>query len=357
MKTKSPVRGFLSVTISVKSWLLVVMTKTKVVILGGGTGTYTVLRGLSLYADTLALTAVVSMADSGGSTGRLRDAYGMLPVGDARMALTALARTDTLQQELLRELLMYRFPKGDGLAGHNLGNLLLVALSDMLGSEAAAISAAAALFSVQGTVLPITNDQVTLCAEYTDGSIVRGEHTIDAPQRARHSLGIAQLYLEEPHQINPPAAEALAQADYIIVGPGDLYTSLVATAVVDGVAEAVRDSTATFVYVGNIMTRPGQTIGLRARDHQAEITRYFCRMPDVTIVNSAPLPPAAVAAYQGLGTAPVVDDLPVDTSVYRCPLLARELVTQSVHDTVARSLIRHDSELLARALVDYMTNV
>lgn len=326
------------------------MQKQRMVVMGGGTGTFTVLQGLAAYSDTLDLTAVVSMADSGGSTGRLRDAYGMLPVGDVRMALTALAHSDTPQQELLRKLLLYRFPRGEGLAGHNLGNLLLVALTDLLGSESAAIKALADVLSLQGTVLPVTEGTVTLCARYEDGAVVEGEHAIDVPADRMRDQHIVSLYLEGENTIAADAQAALAAADYIIVGPGDIYTSLAANAVVNGVAEAVAASPAQFWYISNVMTRPGQTVGMSAADHRAEITKYFTREPDRMFINDAPLPEAAVQYYQEHGTAPVVDDMADGPSVVRAPLVATTLIEQQGQDALSRSLIRHDSDALARVL-------
>ena len=155
------------------------MTKKRVVVVGGGTGTHTVLRGLRAYADRLDITAIVSMADSGGSTGRLRDEFGFLPIGDVRNALSALASEGDAQDDLLRQLFMYRFDKGEGLSGHNFGNLFLTALTDILGSEEAAIKAASHILKVSGRVVPVTTSDVQLVATYEDGTVVVGENDID----------------------------------------------------------------------------------------------------------------------------------------------------------------------------------
>ncbi len=153
--------------------------RKKIVVIGGGTGTHTLLRGLKKYSDTIEIKAIVTMADSGGSTGRLRDEFGYLPVGDARMALTALARESEAHDEILRELFLYRFDRGEGLSGHTLGNLFLVALTDILGSEAKAIEAAGAVLATCGDVIPVTADNVHLEAEYSTGAILKNEHDID----------------------------------------------------------------------------------------------------------------------------------------------------------------------------------
>jgi uncharacterized cofD-like protein len=155
------------------------VTKKKIVVVGGGTGTHTVLTGLKKFKSLLDITAVVTMADSGGSSGRLRDEFGQLPVGDARMALVALASGVDSQSDLLRELFLYRFNKGEGLAGHNFGNLLLTALTDILGDAGLAIETASRILRVSGQVLPVTLDNVHLRAEYETGEVIIGEHHFD----------------------------------------------------------------------------------------------------------------------------------------------------------------------------------
>lgn len=151
-----------------------IKAKKRVVVVGGGTGTHTILKGLKRYTDRIEVSAIVTMADSGGSTGRLRDEFGQLPVGDVRMALAALSADVDSHDELVRELFLYRFSKGDGLSGHNFGNLLLTALTDLLGSEVEAIAAAARILRVRGQVIPVTTDDVHLWAEYDDGERVVG---------------------------------------------------------------------------------------------------------------------------------------------------------------------------------------
>ena len=230
------------------------MQKKRIVTIGGGTGTHTVLRGLKNYQKQVDLTAVVTMADSGGSTGRLRDEFGYLPVGDVRMALAALASDVDEHEELVRELFLHRFAKGEGLNGHNVGNLLLVALTDILGSEDAAIRTAGKLLRVQGRVLPVTYDQTDLIATYSDGKVITGEHHIDEPVPDRHEQHIVDIAVTPGVQVNPAVVEAITTADLVVLGPGDLYTSLLANVVVPGVETALRDTTARIVYVCNLMT-------------------------------------------------------------------------------------------------------
>jgi uncharacterized cofD-like protein len=329
------------------------MDKKKVVVIGGGTGTHTVLRGLKQYQKQLDITAVVTMADSGGSTGRLRDEFGYLPVGDVRMALAALADDTDEHDELVRQLFLYRFEKGNGLSGHNFGNLLLVALTDILGGEEAAIKAAARLLGVRGNVLPVTTATVDLVAAYTDGVVVTGEHSIDEPTIDRTLQRIVKLSLTPAATISEVAEAAILQADLIVLGPGDLYTSILANCVVEGVAAAIQNASADVVYVANLMTKLGQTSGMGVAEHVAEIARYTGRVPDVVLVNTAPLPVDLVGRYAADHEHPVIFNCESDHyRVIPADLLATEEVKRSGGDTLKRSLIRHDSRKLARKLVE-----
>ena len=331
-------------------------TKKQVIAIGGGTGTHTVLRGLTKYQKQLAITAIVTMADSGGSTGRLRDEFGYLPVGDVRMALAALASNVDAHEELVRELFLYRFNKGNGLSGHNCGNLLLVALTDILGSEEAAIRAAARVLRVRGQVIPVTTAQVDLVATYDDGVVVTGEHDIDEPAAARAAHRIVDLAVTPEATISDAAEHAILDADCIVLGPGDLYTSVLANVVVGGVPEALRNSPGQLVYITNLMTKHGQTDGMGVAAHVAELTRYIGRSPDVILVNTTPLPPELLARYAAEGEYPIVFDYEERAArVVPADLLANEVIETASGDVLKRSLIRHDSRKLARKLLDIMS--
>jgi uncharacterized cofD-like protein len=329
------------------------MDRKNIVVIGGGTGTHTVLKGLKRYKKRLHISAVVTMADSGGSTGRLRDEFGYLPVGDARMALVALASGADTHENLLRELFLYRFAKGNGLSGHNFGNLLLVALTDILGSEDAAIQAAGKVLRVQGEVLPVTHEPVDLVATYADGTVITGEHNIDAPTtKAQDTNRIIDLTITPDALVSEAAEQAILDADMVVLGPGDLYTSVLANCVVDGVAAALRHSGATVVYISNLMTKYGQTSGFGTTEHLDEITKYTGITPHYMLTNTEALPTELVARYAKEGEFPVEDNYQGQAcQVIKGDLLATEAVKTTAGDTLKRSLIRHNSRALAHQLL------
>ncbi len=331
------------------------MKKRSVVVIGGGTGTHTVLRGLKRYQKQIDVAAIVTMADSGGSTGRLRDEFGYLPVGDVRMALAALASDIDEHEELLRELFLYRFDKGDGLSGHNFGNLLLVALTDILGSEEEAIRAAARVLRVQGSVLPVTTEKVHLLATYEDGVTITGEHDIDEPPADRRGKRITDLTTTPKANMSSKAEETLLNADLIVLGPGDLYTSVLANCAIGGVADALRHSNATIVYVCNLMTKAGQTDGFGVKEHVEEIAKYIKKVPNFVIINNEPLPTDLLARYQADEEFPVVHNFSgAGTTIIEDNLLADEEIATPKGDVLKRSLIRHDPRKLARKIMDIL---
>lgn len=321
-----------------------------IVTIGGGTGTYTVLSGLKKQSGWNNIAAIVAVTDSGGSTGRLRDEFGYLPVGDFRMALVALASEES--ENVLRDLFLHRFDKGSELAGHNFGNLFLVAMTDILGSEEKAIEYTSSVLRTRGDVIPVATDRLTLVAEYENSEVVRGEAAIDEPEEDHDATQhITKLWVEpESTRIDKHASQAMQAADCIVLGPGDLYTSTLACVVVPGVAETLQKTDAKLVYVTNLMTKYGQTNDFNVSDHVKELERYAGRKMDHVIINTTPLPDDILKKYHAQDEFPVEDDLDQDERVVRADLLATEEITKPSGDTLKRSFIRHDSDKLAAVI-------
>ncbi|OGD63287.1 hypothetical protein A2160_02205 [Candidatus Beckwithbacteria bacterium RBG_13_42_9] len=323
--------------------------KPRIVVIGGGTGSFVILSGLKSY--DLDLSAVVTVADSGGSTGRLRSEFGFLPVGDIRQCLAALASENA--HNYIRQLLLYRFTKGEGLEGHNLGNLILTALTDLTGSEPKAIEAASGIFRLKGAVYPVSLDRIDLVAYYEDGKRIVGEHRIDEP---KHGGGkkITKLTSLRIARIYPVVRRTLLDADLVILAPGDLYTSLLPNIIVKGVSNVVQKMKAPLVYVMNLMTRYSQTDGLTASDHVKIIERYIGRKLDKILVNNISLSQKILNLYGQEKASPVVDDLGRDLRVIKANLLNRDLILKSKSDILQRSLVRHDSQRVARLLISLL---
>ena len=331
--------------------------KKKVVVIGGGTGGFLVCSGLKAYADEIDISVIVGVSDNGGSTGKLRDEFGRLPMGDLRMVLVALADESLIDSASLRELFLYRFNKGgEGLQGHNFGNLLLTALSDVVGSEEKAIAVVSRMLGVKGRVLPVAHSMTTLVATYADGVVVKGETHIDEPTPDRDMHCIVDFGLESFVQESAEVREALQTADMIVLGPGDLYTSLLAACVVGDVAQLMRDSKAPFVYISNLVSKFGQTTGYDTARYVSEIVKYVGRTPDAFLINTTPLPEELIARYAHTGECPVVDAGcgSIPTECIRGDFLASEEVVTKAGDVLKRSLIRHDAHKLSAALMDYL---
>ncbi len=322
------------------------MTKSKkIVVIGGGTGTYTVLTGLN--GISLDLTAVVTMMDSGGSSGRLRDEFGHLPTGDVRQALVALSR-DT---STLRELFNYRFEKGEGLAGHSFGNIFLTTLAEVSGGMEKALEETSKILNIKGKVLPVTLTNANLVAEYEDGSVVKSEDEIDVPKHDG-TLRIKNLYLEPKATAYKKTLEAIEQADLIVIGPGDLYTSLVPNLVVPEVREAICNSKAKKVYIVNLMTKYGQTFGFKASDFVGEMQKYLGNCLDFVLINDTKLPEDIIERYVAEQDSPVEDDLiEKGFKIVRQDFLASDPIEKSTGDKLKRSFIRHDSSKIAKELI------
>ncbi|MEX1061620.1 MAG: gluconeogenesis factor YvcK family protein [Patescibacteria group bacterium] len=325
----------------------------KVVVLGGGTGTYAVLAGLKKYP--LDITAIVSMADSGGSAKKERDEWGLLPVSDVRKALIALAPDEGregMREELLRDLFNYRFSEGVGMEGTTFGNLFLVALSNILNSQDRAIEEVSRLLKIKGQVLPVTLEETNLVAEYEEGVVAVGEHAVDEPKHDRR-LAIRNVYLLPKVKANPAAVKAIREADFIVMGPGDLYTSLLPALLVEGVASAVKKSKAQGIFVQNLMNKFGQTNGFSASRYLSELENYTDLSFHHVLVNTAPLPEGILRYYAtSENSYPVGDDLREgEFNVVRGDFLSRQEIIPEKGDDLKRSLLRHDAKRLAKALI------
>ncbi|MDI3538056.1 MAG: hypothetical protein PWP12_362 [Bacillota bacterium] len=309
----------------------------RVVALGGGTGLSTLLRGLKEYTDNI--TAIVTVTDTGGSSGRLREELGVLPPGDIRNCLVALADTEPLMERLFQ----HRFTAGTGLAGHSFGNLFLVTMTEVVGDFELAIKETSRVLAVRGQVLPSTLTSTTLEAEYADGSRARGETNIVRPGQT-----IRRLTLDPPDSRPlPEALEAIAQADLIVLGPGSLYTSVIPNLLVRGIAEAIRKSRALKVYVANLMTQPGETEGYTAADHvRALIEHGGDGVVEWVLVNNERAAPEVLSRYREEGAEPVKINRRA-LARYRVRLKEAPLLSQ---DSVAR----HDPNKLARALLELL---
>lgn len=319
---------------------------TKFVVIGGGTGTYSVLSGLKKYTDKI--TAIVTMADSGGSAKKERDEWGLLPSSDIRKSLIALAdvsRQDTL---LLRRLFSYRYDRG-GLSGMTFGNLILVTLTKLLNSQAKAIEKAGGILRVKGKVLPVSLDKVDLVAIYDDGSKVVGEHFIDNPKHDGEKA-IARLTTKPKARITDEAKEAILEADAIIIGPGGFYTTILANLVVDGVTKAIERSKSVKIYILNLMTEYGQTYGFTASKFISKLGEYLpINTLDYVLINNSPIPPAILARYMKEHAVPVINDLDKSLTfrTVASDILSPKYVKSEKGDMLKRSFVRHDPDKIA----------
>ncbi len=311
----------------------------RIVTLGGGTGSFTMLSELKKFATQL--SAIVTMMDSGGSSRRLIDEFGRpLPLGDLRQAMVALSRSSRLWGDVFN----YRFPDSDigTIGGHSLGNLILHALQDLNdGNLMEALEDAREILDTAGSVIPVTLEHATLCAELEDGAVIKGEAEIDQP-RNRSVQPIRRLFLDSPARATVRARKSLERADVVIIGPGDLYTSILPCFLVDGVTEAIRSCEGEIVYVCNVMTKHGETDGFKASSFVREIHRYLGRRVDTVLVSTSNYPQSLLDAYaeeQAFPVQPDVDEV-------------SELVPRVIpgHFSTTELLIRHDAERLLLSL-------
>ncbi|SFS96801.1 YvcK family protein [Paenibacillus sp. 453mf] len=315
------------------------MKRPHIVVMGGGTGLSVMLRGLK--NKPLDITAIVTVADDGGSSGILRDELQMPPPGDIRNVLTALADVEPLMSELLN----YRFSGSNGLAGHSLGNLILAGMTDITGDFVTAVREISRVFAVRGQVLPAAGEAVVLHAEMEDGTIVTGESQIP-----EHGGRIKRVFLEPDHvEPLPEAVAAIEQADAIIMGPGSLYTSILPNLLVPKLAKAVVASQAAKIFICNVMTQPGETDGYTVSDHLKAIDAHIgTRLFDYVIVNNGDIPEPVQEMYAEKGAKPVQMDL---EEILK---LSNECIADRL--VLYRTYLRHDANKLSHHIYTLVQN-
>ena len=319
----------------------------RVVAIGGGTGLSTLLRGLRRYvsvpglpsavpAQIADLAAVVTVTDDGGSSGRLRKDFNMLPPGDLRNCMVALSE----EEDVLAKLFAHRFRSGDALEGHNFGNLFVAALTEITGDFAHAIQLASKILATRGRIYPVTTTNAMLVARMDDGTFVRGETNITASRQR-----IAELTLDPPDAAAvPETLDAIDRADLITVGPGSLYTSLITNLLVKGIPEALARARGTRVFICNLMTQANESLGLTASEHIERIYEHT-RAPvfDFAIVNTAPFSPETIARYAAENASPIVAD------IERIQALGVRCITGNF--AMEENVVRHEANRVASALL------
>lgn len=313
----------------------------KIVTIGGGSGQFVLLSGLRTTEKT-DISAIVSMVDSGGSTGRLRDELGILPPGDILKCILALSP----HQDASRSILLKRFKKDRRLEGHTAGNMLLTMLSRYTGNFPTGVAALAEILDAKGTILPVTLDRATLVAELTDGRRIYGEEAIDLPRGTQRER-IKDVFLVPHHHddisVYPPVLDAIKEADYIFLGPGDLFTSIIPNLIVPGVKEALQNTSAKIFYIINIMTKFGETHHFSGRDFVEKLEKHLGCHLDGVIGNSTKPSQKVLDAYEKQKS----DFVWIDTTH---PFWeGREIILVDILDESA-SIVRHDPDKLAQII-------
>ena len=311
--------------------------RTRIVVIGGGTGLSTVLRGLKQHPFDI--TAIVTVADDGGSSGRLRDDYDIPPPGDVRNVIAALSDVEPLVEQMFQ----FRFSQSNDLGGHSLGNLMLTALTEITGDFNHAIAEMSKVLNVHGKVVPAANKKVTLHAELTDGTVITGESKIPSGQAPIH-----RVYLE-PDNVKPlPAAiHAIERADYILIGPGSLYTSIIPNLLVKGIGQAVVRANGEKIYISNLMTQLGETLNYTASQHIEAIHRHVGEpFIQSMIINGKELPSTIYKHYREENAEPVRFDLDIIEQM-GIKIIKKEIAI------IQNGVVRHDAKNLADWLCEY----
>lgn len=325
----------------------------KITVFGGGTGTYVILSGLKKYP--LDLGVIVTMMDSGGSTGRLRDQLGVLPPGDLRQCFLALSEAPILW----RKLFSYRFDKGD-LAGHNFGNIFLSALEKNCSSYDEVLKTVAFILKVKGEVLPVTYEQVQIGVKYANNRIVWGEKNIDTNYQEKSR--VINVFIKPKNaKTNILAEKRILKSDSLIIAPGDLYSSVIPIFKFNGIKKAIKKTKAKIIYIMNLMTKSGQTTNYKASDHLFDLEKYLEKKIDIVIINNKVIPQEVIDWYQREGEKPVIDDLKnfnFSAKIVKGDILDNRFYSKDKEekfvDVKVRSLLRHDSDKLSKILLKYL---
>ena len=309
----------------------------KIVVIGGGTGLSTLLLGLKEYTSNI--TAVVTVADDGGSSGRLRRQFGLLAPGDIRNCLVALADTEPL----MRSLFQFRFGGKEELKGHSFGNLFITAMTEVTGDFEKAVKESSKVLAIRGRVIPSTLDEVGLIAEYSDGTKIAGESKI-----AEEKKHIKRIYLSRKDcEPTPEAISAIGEADVIVLGPGSLFTSIIPNLLIEQITEAVLGSKALKVYVCNIMTQRGETDNFKASDHiEAIVAHAKSKLIDSCVLNLAQIPREFVEKYKQEDACPVIAD------IEKVEEMGFSVIREDLVST--KDYVRHDAQKLARIIMDLL---
>ncbi len=316
-----------------------------IVTVGGGTGSYVILSGLKHLSD-ISLTALVSMADSGGSTGALRDELGVLPTGDVRKCLVALSE----HTDIVRKLISYRFNEGK-LSGHTFGNIFLAALEKVTGDFAEGVAIASEILKVKGKVIPITKDKAKLSVMFSNGTLIEGESKIDRANLQNRK--IKKIFYKNNVKLNPKAKQTILKADFIIFGPGDYYTSIIPNIVVQGFKEAIKKSKAKIILPINLTNKRGHTIHWKVSDYVRVLESYIGKRVDFILVNNKAPSKDQIGRYKlKRGSGILVKDNFIDSRIIRKALLSHKFFSNDKADRLkdARSFIRHDSQKLAECI-------
>ena len=304
--------------------------------IGGGTGLSTLLRGIKAF--TRNITAVVAVTDEGGSSGRIRNEWGMLPPGDVRNCIVALAENDNE----LKKILDFRFDRGE-LSGHSLGNLLLLAVTEMCGDFSLAVEKMNHLLSIRGRVLPVTTESITLMGKTKDGQRIKGELEI-----SEHGASLQEIWLEPVNaKPLPEVISAVDDSDVILLGPGSLFTSVIPNLLLPDFADKLKDARVPKIYICNLMTQPEETQNMNVVQHLEWLSAALGCVPDFVIVNSEEIPDDIIKAYEKDGASPLYLDYHQREIIKNMGCICVEAPTALVLDTEKGRVLRHDPKKLA----------